>query len=44
MQEYIRNDGGYVVMSNQKAISISLRRKEDFLLALAAWNNWIINL
>ncbi|MEM6342395.1 MAG: LytTR family DNA-binding domain-containing protein [Bacteroidota bacterium] len=39
MQEYIRNDGGYVVMSNQKAISISRRRKEDFLLALAAWNN-----
>ncbi|MEL7531101.1 MAG: LytTR family DNA-binding domain-containing protein [Bacteroidota bacterium] len=39
MQEYIRNDGGYVVMSNQKAISISRRRKEDFLLALESWNN-----
>ncbi len=39
MQEYIRNDGGYVVMSNQKAISISRRRKDDFLLALESWNN-----
>jgi len=39
MQEYIRNDGGYVVMSNQKAISISRRRKDDFLQALESWNN-----
>lgn len=38
LQEYIRNDGGYVVLSNQKAISISRRRKEAFLAALEAWN------
>lgn len=38
LHEYIRNDGGYVVMSNQKAISISRRRKDQFLEALEKWN------
>lgn len=34
MTEYIRNDGGYAVMSDGKAISISRRRKDDFLKSL----------
>lgn len=38
MREYIRNDGGYVVMSNGKAISISRRRKDEFLKSLEQWN------
>ncbi|MEL6676399.1 MAG: LytTR family DNA-binding domain-containing protein [Bacteroidota bacterium] len=38
MTEYIRNDGGYVIMNDGKAISISRRRKDDFLKALADWN------
>ena len=38
MTEYIRNDGGYVIMNDGKAISISRRRKDDFLQALAKWN------
>ena len=42
MDEYIRNDGGYVVMSNGKAISISRRRKDAFLQKLEQWNS-IIN-
>lgn len=37
LDEFIRNDGGYVVMSNGKAISISRRRKDNFLQALEAW-------
>ena len=39
MTEYIRNDGGYVVMSNGKAISISRRRKDAFMEKLEQWNN-----
>lgn len=31
LKEYIRNDGGYAVMSNGKAFSISRRRKDLFL-------------
>lgn len=31
LKEYIRNEGGYVIMSNGKAISISRRRREAFL-------------
>jgi two-component system, LytTR family, response regulator len=34
MTEYIRNEGGFVVMKGGKAISISRRRKDDFLEAL----------
>ena len=34
MTEYMRNDGGYAVMSNGKVISISRRRKENFLQML----------
>ncbi|MEO0469043.1 MAG: LytTR family DNA-binding domain-containing protein, partial [Bacteroidota bacterium] len=38
MTEYIRNDGGYVIMSNGKAVSISRRRKDDFLDKLDQWS------
>ncbi|MEO1261078.1 MAG: LytTR family DNA-binding domain-containing protein [Bacteroidota bacterium] len=38
LKEYIRNEGGFVVMSNGKAISISRRRKDDFLSRLEQWN------
>lgn len=38
LDEYIRNEGGYVVMSNKKAISVSRRRKDDFLQQLESWN------
>ena len=39
LKEYIRNEGGFVVMSNGKAISVSRRRKEDVLNRLETWNN-----
>lgn len=39
LKEYIRNEGGFVVMSNGKAISVSRRRKDDFLKRLETWNN-----
>lgn len=38
LKEYIRNEGGFVIMSNKKAISISRRRKDDFLQRLEDWN------
>jgi two-component system LytT family response regulator len=38
LKEYIRNEGGFVVMSNGKGISISRRRKEGFLQNLEDWN------
>ena len=38
VKEYIRNDGGYVILSNGKAISISRRRKDHFLTKLETWN------
>lgn len=38
MSEYIRNEGGFIVMSNKKAISISRRRKDAFLQQLDEWN------
>jgi two-component system LytT family response regulator len=31
IQQYIRGDGGYVIMSNGKAISVARNKKEDFL-------------
>lgn len=37
LAEYIRNDGGYAVMTDGKAISISRRRKDDFLQQLKAY-------
>ncbi|MCO6488257.1 MAG: response regulator transcription factor [Phaeodactylibacter sp.] len=37
MTEYIRNEGGYVIMSDGKAISVSRRRKDDFLNNLEKW-------
>lgn len=38
MKEYIRNEGGFVVMNGGKAISISRRRKDDFLQCLDQFN------
>lgn len=38
MTEYIRNEGGFVIMQGGKAISISRRRKDDFLSALDRFN------
>lgn len=38
LKEYIRNEGGYVIMTNGKAISISRRRKDNFLQKLENWN------
>ncbi len=38
MSEYIRNEGGFVVMEGGKAISISRRKKDDFLNALQRYN------
>ncbi len=38
LTEYIRNEGGFVIMSDKKAISISRRRKEEFLQKLESWN------
>ena len=35
--EYIRNEGGYVIMSDGKAISVSRRKKDDFLRSLEKW-------
>lgn len=36
--EYIRNDGGFVIMSNKKAISVARRRKDEFFQKLENWN------
>jgi two-component system LytT family response regulator len=38
LKEYIRNEGGFVVMSNGKGMSISRRKKDDFLQKLEDWN------
>jgi len=38
LTEYIRNEGGFVIMSDKKAISISRRRKDEFLQKLESWN------
>ncbi|MEL7223211.1 MAG: LytTR family DNA-binding domain-containing protein [Bacteroidota bacterium] len=38
MTEYIRNEGGFVIMQGGKAISISRRRKDTFLQALERYN------
>lgn len=38
LKEYIRNEGGFVVMSNGKALSISRRRKDAFLNSLEEYN------
>lgn len=38
LAEYIRNEGGFVIMSDKKAISISRRRKDHFLSMLEQWN------
>lgn len=38
LTEYIRNEGGYVILSNGKAISVARRRKDHFLNSLEKWN------
>lgn len=38
MTEYIRNDGGFVIMEGGKAIGIARRRRDDFLEALESRN------
>lgn len=38
LKEYIRNEGGFVVMSSGKALSISRRRKDAFLSSLEGYN------
>ncbi len=37
MSEYVRHDGGYVIMSDKKLISVARRRKDDFLAKLEQW-------
>ena len=37
MNEYVRQDGGYIIMSDKKLISVARRRKDGFLAALEAW-------
>ena len=37
LKEYIRNDGGYLIMSTGKALSLSRRRKDHFLEQLEQW-------
>jgi two-component system LytT family response regulator len=37
MNEYIRQDGGYIIMSDKKLISVARRRKDGFLAALESW-------
>jgi len=37
MNEFVRQDGGYVIMSDKKLISVARRRKEEFLNKLELW-------
>lgn len=37
MKEFVRQDGGYVIMSDKKLISVARRRKDDFLSQLEGW-------
>ena len=37
IKEYVRQDGGYVIMTNKKLISVARRRKDEFLAKLEAW-------
>ena len=37
MSEFVRQDGGYVIMSDKKLISVARRRKDDFLAKLEIW-------
>ncbi len=39
MNEYVRQDGGYVIMSDKKLISVARRRKDEFLSKLESWEN-----
>lgn len=35
MRRYVKGDGGYVIMSNDKEVDVSKRKKESFMSALA---------
>lgn len=35
MKRYVKGDGGYVIMSNDKEVDVSKRKKESFMSALA---------
>ncbi|GJM34798.1 MAG: DNA-binding response regulator [Saprospiraceae bacterium] len=37
MSEYVRQDGGYLIMSDKKLISVARRKKDDFLSKMEAW-------
>lgn len=37
MNEYVRQDGGYVIMNDKKLISVARRRKDEFLSKLEGW-------
>lgn len=37
MKEFVRQDGGYVIMSDKKLISVARRRKDEFLSKLENW-------
>ncbi len=37
LKEYIRNEGGYLIMSSGKALSLSRRKKDHFLDQLEQW-------
>ncbi len=37
LKEYVRQDGGYVIMSDKKLISVARRRKDLFLESLEVW-------
>ena len=37
MSEYVRQDGGYLIMSDKKLISVARRKKDDFLAKLEVW-------
>lgn len=38
LTEFIRNEGGFVIMSDGKAISVARRRKDEFLSKLEQWS------
>jgi two-component system LytT family response regulator len=37
INEYVRQDGGYIIMSDKKLISVARRRKDSFLAELETW-------
>ena len=39
LKEFIRNEGGYLIMSNGKALSLSRRRRDHFIQSLEEWQS-----